>query len=324
MEVRITASAPGKLMLFGEHAVVYGYPCIVTAVDKRMRASVGFNGKGKIAVSAPEVGLNEYQKKISSLGKDRIPKPVRFIEVLVKNFKNNFGLGGGLDIVTECDFSADYGFGSSAAVTVSLAYGLAKLHRLKTTKKELFEICYKTVIDVQGVGSGFDIAAAIYGGTLYYIKGGKKIEPLSLDKRLSISVGYTGVKADTPTLVRQVAEQYHHNKKEVSEIFIKIGEIVDKVREGVSVGDIRKFGKLMNENQILLHKLGVSSRELDKIIKTALESGAWGAKLSGAGGGDCMLTLGDKKDKDKIEEAIEGAGGKVLEVGLGAEGVRIE
>jgi len=120
----VTASAPGKLMLFGEHAVVYGHPCIVTAVSKRMRVRVGFNGKGAIVVHAPQMGLVNYHKRITDLGKQEVPKPVRFIELLVKNFSRTYGLKRGLDIVTESEFSSDYGFGSSAAVRQHWLLGL--------------------------------------------------------------------------------------------------------------------------------------------------------------------------------------------------------
>ena len=201
----VTASAPGKLMLFGEHAVVYGHPCIVTAVDKRMRVRVGFNGKGAIVVHAPQLGMDHYHKRMADLGKHDVPRQVRFIELLVKNFTKTYGLERGLDIATDCEFSSDFGFGSSAAVTVALAFGLNRLLRIRLTKQQLFDLCYRTVLDVQGVGSGFDVAAALYGRTLYFVSGGKAIEHVS-PARLALVVGYTGVKADTPTLVRQVAE----------------------------------------------------------------------------------------------------------------------
>jgi len=323
MANRVAASAPGKLMLFGEHAVVYGYPSIVTAVDQRVKVTLGFNGEDHIKVRAPQVGLSMYQKKLSLLGKQNVPKPVRFIELLVKNYKDEIGLKRGLDIVTESDFSVSFGFGSSAAVTVALAFALSKIHNHNLGKRKLFDLCYKTVLDVQGVGSGFDLAAAIYGGTLYFVKAGKKIKRIS-DTDYPLVVGYTGVKADTPSIVRQVAEFKRNNSEMVEKIFKDIEKIVKKALDMFEAGNIKSLGKLMDDNQRLLVRLGVSSEELDKLILASKDGGALGAKLSGAGGGDCMIAFQQTQDKNKIEKAIAKAGGEVLKVTHSAEGVRLE
>lgn len=320
---RISTSAPGKLMLFGEHAVVYGYPCIVTAVDQRMRVIVGFNGRGAIGVRAPQVGLDRYHKRIADLGKQEVPKPVQFIEVLVKNFYEQYEVDRGLDILTESDFSVNFGFGSSAAVTTALAFGLSKLYSIQMSKKGLFDLCYKSVLEVQGVGSGFDIAAAIYGETLYFIGGRKEIKPLDSDG-LPLIVGYTGVKADTPTLVRQVAELRRRRKAKVNKIFAEIAEIVETARGALTEKNYVLLGRAMDRNQKLLSDLGVSSKELDRLIAAARRAGALGAKLSGAGGGDCMVALRSAQGKLAIGKAIEEAGGEVIDVELGTEGVRLE
>ncbi|OGY19038.1 MAG: mevalonate kinase [Candidatus Chisholmbacteria bacterium RIFCSPLOWO2_01_FULL_50_28] len=316
----VTASAPGKLMLFGEHAVVYGHPCIVTAVSKRMRVRVGFNGKGAIVVHAPQMGLVNYHKRITDLGKQEVPKPVRFIELLVKNFSRTYGLKRGLDIVTESEFSSDYGFGSSAAVSAALAFGITELLSMKLTKKELFDLCYMTVLDAQGVGSGFDVASAIYGGTLYFVGGGTVVQRIRAPK-LSLIVGYTGVKADTPTLVRQVAEQRRRDRKRVDQLFRKIAWVVRAGRIAVEKGDFEALGRLMNHNQTLLAELGVSSEELDRLIQASRRAGALGAKLSGAGGGDCMIALVDSAHRKAVLKAVAEADGQVLSVSVGAKGV---
>ncbi len=320
----VVSSAPGKLMLFGEHAVVYGHPCIVTAVDQRMRVSVSFNGKGEIVVRAPQVGLERYSKKIALLGKHDVPKPVRFIELLVKNYQDQYGLERGLDIITESEFSADYGFGSSAAVTVALAYGLAQLHSLRLSNQQLFELCFKAVLDVQGVGSGFDIAASIYGGTLYYIKGGSSIQSISWDGDCPIVVGYTGIKADTPTLIRQVAEYRVHQLEKTTSTFEHISEIVHSAEVAFSKQQYKVLGKLATKNQKLLHSLGISSVELDRLISAAQQAGALGSKLSGAGGGDCMISFVSDKKREDVEAVISNAGGEVVDVRLHAQGVRKE
>jgi len=319
---KIKASTPGKLMLFGEHAVIYDRPCIVAAVDQRFMVTVEEIEGEEIVVQAPGVGMHDYRKKLADLGETRIPKGLRFVEETVRSFYEKHK-NGGLRIKTENHFSSEFGFGSSAAVTVGLAKALHELFKVEILEHELFEFCYQVVLKVQGVGSGFDIAAALYGGVLYFVTGGKRIEQLKVSN-LPIVVGYTGVKADTPTLVRQVAELRRQHPIRVERWFEEMTAMVEKAKRWFPQGEWFKLGKLMDENQEILKKLGVSSVELDRLTGAAVKAGADGAKLSGAGGGDCMIALVGEKKRRMVEKAIEAADGEVLKVKLGAEGVRIE
>jgi len=319
---KIRVSTPGKLMLFGDHSVVYNRPCIVGAVDQRFEVVVERIKEKEMRVKAPGVGIYDYRKALKDLGETRVTKELRFVEEAVKQFYQQVD-DGGVKIETRNHFSSEHGFGSSAAVTVGLSLGLFKLFGIKKTKKELFDFCYKVILDVQGVGSGFDIAGALYGGFLYFVTGGKKIESLKV-KEMPLVVGYTGIKADTPTLVRQVGELKRHRPEKVDRWFDEMTEIVEEVRRLIKEENWKRVGRLMNKNQVFLEKLGVSSEELDKMIEAAVEAGAYGAKLSGAGGGDCMIALVDEKKRQKVEKAIEAVGGEVLKVKLGAKGAKIE
>lgn len=323
MKKTIKVSAPGKLMLFGEHAVVYDRPCIVTAVDHRMRVSMELVSGEEIEINAPDVGVKNYVGDIADLRKANLPKGVRFVGTAINNFFKTYDVTSGLRVETKSDFSSEFGFGSSSAVTVGVIKALSELFGKKLTNQELFDLSYKTVLDVQGVGSGFDLAAAIWGGTIYFVTGGKKIIPLNIGKLLLI-VGYTGKKADTPTLVRQVAELYKDHKKLVGIIFDTIASLTKEARESLKKSDIKRLGKLMDINQGLLDALGVSSKELSRLIFAAREGGAYGAKLSGAGGGDCMIALSSQRLRKKVEASIEKAGGTILRVKMNAEGIKIE
>jgi mevalonate kinase len=320
--MKITASAPGKLMLYGEHAVVYGSPCIVTAVDQRVRVSIEPNGEGEIHVCSPNVGLDEYHKKLKRLGKDDVPKSMQFVEHLIKRFYEKYQIKEGVRISTESDFSSQFGFGSSAAVVAALTKALSKYFDKEMDDKAIFEMAYQAVLDVQGVGSGFDVAASVYGGTIYYVTPGTIIETVYIED-LPMVVGYTGVKADTPTLIRQVAE-LKRNEKWVDSVFGDIADLVNRAKKYFVNQDFVQLGKLMNKNQKLLSTLNVSSVELDMLIKATKDAGAYGAKLSGAGGGDCMIALIDEKDRERIGKEIEQNGGVWMKVKTGAEGVRLE
>ncbi len=317
----IKVSAPGKLMLFGEHAVVYNYPCIVTAVDQRVYVEAGFNGKDELVVNAPQLGIRDYKRKVSQFCDQEMPKQVNFIETAVRHFYQKYGLKKGLEIKTESDFSHSYGFGSSSAVTIATVIALTRLYGIKLMEKELFDLCYQAVLDIQGVGSGFDLAAALWGGTIFYKKGAETVEQIKV-KNLPMVVCYSGVKADTPTLVRQVAELKRKHPRKVKRVFEQMEVIVWQARELLVEKKWREVGGLMNENQMILEELGVSTLRLERLNKAALEAGAWGAKLSGAGGGDSMVAICSAGLKQKIEKALTRAGGKIITVKLNSEGAR--
>jgi mevalonate kinase len=318
---RVTVAAPGKLMLFGEHAVIYDRPCIVTAVDSRVNVSVMLTDSKKIQVDAPSMEVIGYEKKFGELGTGEIPKGARFIEAAVKQFLQVQDLPTGLRIETESDFSSKYGFGSSSAVTIGVLKALSDVFDYRLSERELFDLGYKAVLEVQEVGSGFDLAAATWGGVIYYVAGGKKVDPLNVDG-VPLVVGYTGIKADTPGLVRRVGKLYESNKRTVGSIFDSMAMVVEEARQALERRDFATVGELMNINQGLLNALGVNTQELSNLVFAAKRGGAIGAKLSGAGGGDCMIALVTKDSRSEVEESIREAGGTVIDVTIPAEGVR--
>lgn len=323
MVKQIIVSAPGKLMLFGEHAVVYGKPSIVTAVNQRLSVKASLISESIFNLNAQDVGVENYSRDLKDLGKDKVPKGAKFVEIATKNFYTKYKIRNGVRIETVTQFKSTFGFGSSSASAVCTIKALSELFNLKLNEKEIFKLAYKTVLDVQGVGSGFDLAAAIYGGTLYFITGGKKIEPVKIIN-LPLIVGYTGVKADTATIVKEVKERFKKYPKQLKNIYSGIELIVKQAKIALQNKDFETVGKLMNLNQGYLEALGVSSEKLSFMIYAARNAGAYGAKLSGAGGGDCMIALAPPSKKKAVEEAIEKMGGQILKVEVNAKGVKNE
>lgn len=280
----ISTSAPGKLMLLGEHAVVYGYPCIVTAISERLIVKSGEPGGD-----------------------------TRFIDAAVRLWGHSEHLSA------TSSFSGKFGFGSSSAVTVAAL----KFLKPEAKNQEIFNAAYKIVLDVQGMASGFDVAAATWGGTLYYEKNTPTIEPLQIAE-IPLIVGYTGIKADTTSLISDVTKKREHEPEKVDRIFSAIGKLVEEAKKNMLEGDWERVGRIMDFNQEYLRDLGVSSEKLEALIKAAKDAGAYGAKLSGAGGGDCMVAVGPADKREAIENAITDAGGEVIHTAAGAEGVRVE
>lgn len=320
--MKIVVSAPGKIMIMGEHAVVHGRPCMVTAVNRRIEVALKITHDNLLTLNASDVGVVNYQKEISNLGKGEIEQKVKFVELALKNFKNKFPFTTGLKISTKADFCR-YGFGSSGAVTACVIKGLAELFKININKRDIFDLVYQTILGVQQRGSGFDAAASIYGGTLYFVTGGKVIEQLNTDK-LPLVVGYTGVKADTVQLIGLVWKKLAKNPEKVNKIFDKMGELVEKGKKAILEKDYLTLGDLMNQNEKLLEEFGVGTEKLTALIKAALGAGAWGAKLSGAGGGDCIIALVPENKREAVSKAITDVRGEVVEVETGEEGMRVE
>lgn len=269
----------GKLLLFGDFAVVYGQPCLVAAIDRYVTV-----------------------KPVKKIGQES-----KFVAAARKMFAAKYGpVDFGFKIH---GFSSQYGLGSSAAVTVAVVQAMFENKNIKVTKKELFNFCYQVVKQVQGVGSGFDLAAAIYGGVVYFVTGGKKIERLAV-KELPLVVGYSGIKADTASMVSQAASKINN------QFLSQSAKVVEQAKTALIKKDWAKAGELMSQNQQLLNQLEVSTPKLDELIQAALKAGAYGAKLSGAGGGDCMIALASDDKKPAVETAISQAGGQVLKVNL--------
>lgn len=301
----VTASAPGKLMIVGEHAVLYGQPCIVTAVNARLRVTVRHSEERQSRIDVPPY-VN-----------------TRFVDAALARARERWRIHTPVDIQTASDFPPTYGFGSSAAVVVATLKALAVLWEKHVDNTELFQMARDVVIKVQGVGSGFDVAAAIWGGTIYFADNGSVIEPLN-GLSLSMIIGYTGEKADTTQLVSEVASKRAQYPERVDRIMQAIGQYVDQGKKSLVEGEWDRVGKIMNFVQEYLRDLGVSSGALENLIKAARDAGALGAKLSGAGGGDCMIALVTKESRESVAAAIRSVGGQVLNVDMGAQGVRLE
>ncbi|MCE1254787.1 MAG: mevalonate kinase, partial [Anaerolineae bacterium] len=308
---------------FGDHAVVYHYPCLVTAVDLRVNVTVEPITAQEISIETPAL-KETRQTRIVSLnelsGLQTYDAGTAFVTAAVQQLYQKFSLKQGLKITTAGP-RISFGLGSSSAVTVATVYALAHLFNLNLEKQDLFDLAYAAVLAVQKVGSGFDVASAVYGGTIYYCA--SKSQPLPL-MNYPLVIGYSGEKVSTTNLVNQVAALRERHPQVVEPIFQSIGQITEQARLALLVQDWPVLGELMNLHQGLLVSIGVSTLELEKLIYAARSSGAYGAKLSGAGGGDCMYALVNAARRADVETALTEAGGTLVPFQSNAEGARVE
>lgn len=313
-------SSPGKLMLFGEHAVVYNRHCLVAAINERLEISVERLSQKKLVVNFASV---HHEVKIDDIDPDNFHDLFKFVEATVFNFYHCHRIHNGVAIKVEKHFSCDYGFGSSAAITASVAKGLYELFEIPYNDKNIFDLGYKSILDVQKVGSGFDLAASLFGGIVFFKTAGEKIE--KLDANLDFITCYTGIKTSTAKIVLELKKRIETNRGKFEKIFDQIEQIVFAAeKELMGMNDPRILGRFMNKNQKKLKAIGVSSSRIDLLLETALKNGAYGGKISGAGVGDCVIILAPPAKRDRIEKELEKAGGKILNVKIDKEGTIVK
>ena len=298
----IVTSAPGKLILFGEHASSRGKPAIVFAVNSRLTVILkkhNYPNKNILLSSRefnvqkaeyPSGRLNIVSKIISTFFEETKLNPEQFQIIIKSRIKP--------------------GFGSSAAVIASVLGALNSYYETNFSNKELLRLGIKANYEIKGYGSGLDIAASIYGGLIKYQV---DMEPKHLPfEKLDLIVGNTGKKAPSGPIVKSVKELEVANPKATQEIFNAVEQITNDAEEAIKQNDLQKIGQLMNENQELLRKLKVSSDVIEEMIQSALDAGAIGGKISGAGIGDNILVLAPSDKREQIINALNKTKGKAL------------
>lgn len=326
MPSTIHVSAPGKLMLLGEHAVVHGRPCLVTAVDSRLHMTLARSGDDRFTLDAPDVGAHGVTGRLADAYRDgrALTHGTRFIESALRVFAEQMGLEDGVAITTRSDFSSQLGLGSSSATVACALFGLARLQDVELAPQRLFDLGLEAIRRVQGTGSGFDLAAAIFGGTLVYENATpRRIEPLDAPG-LPLVAAYSGVKADTVTYVQRVNARLAAHPAAIEHVFEAMRVLVIAGREALIQCDWARLGELLDVGHGLAHALGVDIPQTAALVFAARAAGAFGAKLSGAGGGDCVIALATDDRRAEVERALEAAGGTLLRVAPNAPGVRVE
>jgi len=330
--MRVLASAPAKIILFGEHSVVYGKPAIAAAIDLRTYVLAEFNDRGAIKIEAkdirvPGLTVSFSEDEIyfeSDYGKAaEVLSYVRQAIELVREEADANGRGITVSITSQIPVGA--GLGSSAAVAVATIGAVSKLLGLELTNEEIGRLGHRVELLVQGASSGIDPTVSAIGGLIHYERGNFEHLPFV---ELPIVVGYTGSSGSTKELVAMVRESYEDMPEVIDPILISMGKIVEKAKELLLSEldeEVRfsRLGKLMNINHGLLDALGVSTKKLSELVYAARVAGALGAKITGAGGGGCMYALAPE-NQSEVATAITIAGGTPMITRISREGLRIE
>jgi mevalonate kinase len=323
----VIASAPGKVILFGEHFVVYGEPAIVLAIDKRAYAKVEESDGKDLHIHSINLDLAGSFKNGAFKIEQGDAKEARIkfepVKHVVEKVLEKHGENTGLTVEINSTVPVGAGLGSSAAVAAAVTLAVAEALDVKLSKEDIFRITYEAEKTVHGTPSGVDPAIATFGGTLLF-QMDTGFKPLDVRMEIPLVVGDTGVERSTKALVEKVRNTAEKYPQIVDPIRRAAREIVLRAIDALKKNDLETLGELMNMNHALLYGVGVSDESLEWLINAARKAGALGSKLTGAGGGGCMIALAKDERLEQVMEAIQRAGGRPFVARKTDEGVRIE
>ena len=305
-----TASAPGKFVILGEHSVVYGKPAVTLAVDLRMTVAV-------------------RRSKYNTMNGERLDfRRQAHVRYLTR------GLRHAVDMLTYSEIPVGSGMGSSAALSAAMALALSSEEGRPMSEEQVMREAYEAEYYAQGNGSPMDASTCVHGGGIAINmpdadgeflwdveRNGRKWRFTDLKApEMTFVIGNTGIRAPTGPQVDKV-HRYTDRGVFAREVIDDIAAVTVEGGKAIKDGDVEALGRLMTKDHKLLSILGVSCDELNRLVNAALPH-SYGAKLTGSGGGGCMVALTDKPDE--VCQAIESRGGVPYVVRTGGRGVCME
>lgn len=306
-DYRARASAPGKVILLGEHAVVYGRPAIAVPLS-RLRATVtvkpGEPGSG-VVIEARDLGQMHH------MGRDAPDEAIYPLVVTVRNVLARLGVGdsGDLHLTIASDIPVASGLGSGAAVAVAMIRALDAWFAGNLTDADLSALAYETEVLHHGTPSGIDNNVVTYEQPIAFTRA-RGVEPFSLGAPLTLVVGDTGIASPTKETVGDVRRAWQAEPTRYEALFDAVAKTVRDGRAAIERGDAVALGAAMRRDHALLQEMDVSCPELDALVAAAEGAGSLGAKLSGGGRGGNMITLVAAANAAGVAAALQAAGAK--------------
>jgi mevalonate kinase len=294
------SSAPGKIILFGEHAVVYGQPAIavpVTQVKATATVDAAPTGSG-LTIVASDLGERIVFTQASQ------NDPLAAAAQTTLSYLSASEPDAILTIKSAIPISS--GLGSGAAVSTALTCALAKFLGHPLEPAEVGKLVYETEKIHHGTPSGIDNTVIAYEKPIYFTRG-EPVERLNVGEPFTLLIADTGKPSPTKKIVERVRRAHKRETAHYDALFDQIGDIAAEARGAIESGDIETLGPLMDENHELLIELGVSSSPLDELVEAARLTGALGAKLSGAGQGGNVIALVEDDFAKEVTEALKEA-----------------
>jgi mevalonate kinase len=299
-----SSSAPAKIILFGEHAVVYGKPAIAVPVRQLSAKAILKPGAGepvgRVKLHSAQIGLD------SDLTELPHEHPVRAI---IEATLDHLGISAlpACSIRISSTIPVATGLGSGAAVSVAIARAVAAFLGHPLSDEAVSRLALQVEKIHHGTPSGIDNSVIAYNQPIYFVKD-KPIEALRLGHSLQFMIADTGVPSLTRETVGEVRKRWQKDPEGYNTLFDGVAKLSKKARKALERGDDSDLGRLMDDNQTLLERIGVSTPGLERLITAARAAGALGAKLSGGGGGGNIISLVSPAAEKAVGQALKKAG----------------
>ncbi len=319
MRGTVTASAPSQAFLMGEHAVLYGSPALALSVDRRSFSSARELDRGHIRIRSHLLGL--YEEEGGSIVRDN--PELEKLAVGVREILERYGVRSGVELEIRSEVPIGSGMASSASVAAAISKSIDGLFELGMDENELLESVYVFERIIHGKASKTGPACAVMGGVIWVEWTGDLMTAESLGfKDVPLVMACTGKPSPTKEMIERVSSLGSLLPGVRDSVVRAISELVVKGRDAIMTENYELLGMLMNIDQGLLYSLGVSSWEIERIVWKARESGSYGAKLSGAGGGGCVVVL--HPQPSSLAEELRSVADMAFPARVAREGARLE
>jgi mevalonate kinase len=293
----------GKIILLGEHSVVYGRPALAAAIAQGCHARAERAERAERPLEST-LTVEPWGVRVVAQREEEEPEREllrRAFAVICEQY------GANLSVSATMEIPGGAGLGGSAALSVAVIRACDAAVGVSHTVDEIIELSLAWERVFHGNPSGVDSAMAALGGVAVYRKG-QPLAPHPIGAAFSFVVAHSGEHGSTKQMVASVARQHARDPQKADQVFDAIGAIVENGMKAIERGERENFGQLMDLNQKLLSSLLLSTSALEEMCKSARDAGALGAKLTGGGGGGCMIALG--RDRAHAEELVQVLGGR--------------
>lgn len=290
------ASAPAKVILFGEHFIVYGGKAILCAINRRITVESELANSNTIQIES-ELGSITISKNEPIKNVDAKFRPVVFI---AQKILKQFDPKSGLKISIQSEIPSGVGLGSSSACCVAATSSISGLFE-KKSKEEILKLALEAEKTVFENASGADTASCTYGGIMEYTKQGTK--NLNLNPKFQLVIANSKITHSTSEVVSRVKQFKEKHSDEFSVLCQNESSLIEEALDALKKNDLGKIGEKMIINQTHLQKIGVSNQILDSMVKS-IKDVSYGAKLTGAGDGGCIVVLVDESNLKNTLDAL--------------------
>lgn len=296
----MTASACGKIILFGEHAVVYGRPALAVPLSSlRARVRIEEGQAGGTVIHALNL---EREVRLEDASSDDA------LAAITRLGMAELGVIDPLEIFIESEIPVASGFGSGAAISTAIVRAIAAYSGIEVSPARVSALVYETEKLYHGTPSGVDNTVIAYEQPVRFMRG-QDIRPFTITRPFELVIANTGIASPTKITVGDVRRGWESDKPRYEALFDRVGAIVQEAQGALARGENERLGALMLGNQRALQEIGVSSPEIEQLISVGLRAGAGGGKLSGGGRGGNVIFYVQDTSAAPLERALRDAGG---------------